>query len=210
MLLIRASVARQEVSGASGRTRLAGGEGYAAPVSSLSLRLVDRTACSPASYRVRERAPGEVDLVVLHQTATPPGVAESALDRTKAHALVLDSGSVLQLHGWLERLRFGSGPWNSRCVTIEHRANLPGRYHLGSPRWAGKVAREEWSAEGRRAQVLGARALLAIRAALGFARTSGYLACLGSCTKCSRGRMVVHRSKALSTAGSLAASFSNR
>lgn len=33
------------------------------------MTIIDRTAHSPASYRVRQREPGEVDLAVLHQTA---------------------------------------------------------------------------------------------------------------------------------------------
>ena len=98
---------------------------------------------------------------MLHQTATPPGLADGALDRTKAHALVLDSGAVLQLHPWLVRLKYGSGPWNGRGITVEHRANLPGRYQGDEPRWAGKAARETWDADARRAQVLASRALLA-------------------------------------------------
>lgn len=126
-----------------------------------ALNLVDRTGSSPGSYRVRERAPSEVDLAALHQTGTPPGLGDALLDRTRAHALVLDSGEVRHLHGWLTRLRYGSGPWNARCVSVEVRANLPGRYWRGEPRWAGSCPPERWDADSRRAQVLAARALLA-------------------------------------------------
>ena len=125
---------------------------------------VDRTHDSPEAYRVRERRPREVDLIVLHQTGTPrpADLAAPGLDRVKAHALVLDSGEVRQLHPWLARLRYGSGAWNSRCISVEHRANLPGRYHRGEPRWwrPDLVPPEAWSADERRAQVLASRDLL--------------------------------------------------
>lgn len=126
----------------------------------MSLRIIDRTARTPAGYRVRERAPSEVDLVCLHQTGTGP-LSEEAADRVKAHAVVLDDGAVLQLHPWLARLKYGSGPWNGRGITVEHRANLPGRYQGDAPRWAGKAPRETWDADARRAQVVAARGLLA-------------------------------------------------
>jgi hypothetical protein len=87
---------------------------------------VDRTHDSPEAYRVRERRPREVDLIVLHQTGTPRPVNPAApgLDRVKAHALVLDSGEVRQLHPWLARLRYGSGVpvW---CRTIMREAAFP-------------------------------------------------------------------------------------
>lgn len=102
------------------------------------LCLVDRTAHSPSKYRVRVRQLDEVDLVVLHQTGTraPESFDAPGLDRVRAHVLVLDRGEVRLLHHPLTRLRYGSSAWNARCVTIEVRANLPGRYTArGEPRW---------------------------------------------------------------------------
>lgn len=148
----------------------------------LSLRhVIDRTADSPTSYRIRERDPTKVDTVWLHQTGTAPGLPESTLLRTRAHALVLEGGEVLHLHPWLARMRYGSGPrGNPRGVNIEHRANLPGRYRGGEGRWwrppapSGwqgtadewraecdrRLPPEHWNPDGRRAQVLASRALL--------------------------------------------------
>ncbi|WAS97201.1 peptidoglycan recognition protein family protein [Nannocystis punicea] len=108
------------------------------PCAGPPLCLVDRTAHSPERYRVRVRRPDEVDLVVLHQTGTraPESFDAPGLDRVRAHALVLDGGEGRLLHHPLARLRYGSSAWNGRCVTIEVRANLPGRYTArGEPRW---------------------------------------------------------------------------
>lgn len=118
--------------------------------------MIDRTAETPLVYRIRTRDPAEVDLVVLHQT----GPRFDPL-RLKAHALVRADGEVVQLHPWLARMRYGSGPiGNSRGVNVEIEANLPGRYHRGEGRWA-QEPRDVWDADARRAQVLAARALLA-------------------------------------------------
>jgi hypothetical protein len=142
--------------------------------------IVDRTSHAPGRYRLRDRAPSEVDLVVLHQTGTQQDLPQSTLDKTRAHALILDDGTVLRLHPWTARLRYGSGPWNARCITIEHRANLPGRYVKGQGRWwrpappknfegtpaawrarcDAELSPDTWDADARRAQVLASRALL--------------------------------------------------
>lgn len=124
--------------------------------------LTDRTSASPGRYRLRDRALDEIDLVVLHQTGTRAGLPRSTLDRTRAHALILDSGEILHLHPWAARLRYGSGPWNARCITIEHRANLPGRYVAGRGRWwrPDLVPPDVWDPDARRAQVLASRQLL--------------------------------------------------
>lgn len=130
------------------------------------MTIIDHTAASPERYRVRDREPQEVDLIVLHQTGTPRprNLAAPGLDRVRAHALVLDSGEVRRLHPWLTRLRYGSGMWNARCISIEQRANLPGRYHNGEPRWwrPDLVPPELWDADERGAQVLAVRALLRV------------------------------------------------
>jgi hypothetical protein len=117
---------------------------------------VDRTAYSPEDYRVRMRDPDEVDLAVLHQTGPV-----FAADKVRAHVLVMPTGEVLELHPPLTRLLYGSSAWNSRCVTIEHAGNFPGRYTTrGTPVWW----RPELGAdhlEERVSQVEASRALLA-------------------------------------------------
>lgn len=101
------------------------------------MKIVDRTAFAPPDVRVRTRRLEEVDLVCLHQTGTPPRDPRSPrLDLTAAHLLVLDDGEVRLLHPLLTRMRVGSRWWNSRCVTVEVRANLPTRYtSKGEPVW---------------------------------------------------------------------------
>jgi hypothetical protein len=126
--------------------------------------VIDRTADSPAAYRIRTRDPDEVDLVVLHQTGTGP-LSDATAVRVKAHALVLDAGEVVQLHPWLSRMRWGSGPGgNGRGVNVEIRANLPGRYVGSAGRWwrPDLIPPERWDAAERRAQVFAARDLLRV------------------------------------------------
>lgn len=98
---------------------------------------IDRIAHSPREYRVRTRQPHEVDLVVLHQTGTPPTRKDAPiLDRVRAHVLVLQDGEVRLLHPLLTRMRYGSSTWNSRCVTVECQGNYPTRYTTaGEPVW---------------------------------------------------------------------------
>ncbi len=124
--------------------------------------LTNCTSTAPGRYRLRDRAPDEIDLVVLHQTGTRAGLSQTALDKTRAHALILDSGEILHLHPWTARLRYGSGPWNARCISIEHRANLPGRYVAEKGRWwrPDLVPPDAWDPDARRAQVLASRRLL--------------------------------------------------
>lgn len=127
--------------------------------------MIDRTADSPASHRIRTRDPDEVDTVWFHQTGTASGLLDATLVRTRAHALVLEAGEALQLHPWLARMRYGSGSrGNPRGINIEHRANLPGRYHRGEGRWwrPDLVPPERWCPDERRAQVLASRALLRV------------------------------------------------
>lgn len=76
--------------------------------------MIDRTGETPTSYRIHTRDPAEVDLVVLHQTG--PRFDPLAL---KAHALVGRDGVAVQLHPWLARMRYGSGPrGNPRGVNV--------------------------------------------------------------------------------------------
>lgn len=125
--------------------------------------MIDRTAESPTQYRVRTRDPAEVDLAVLHQTGP---IFDPV--RVRAHFLVMPDGDTLALHPPLVRMRYGSGKWNARCVTIEHAAHYPGRYTArGEPKWAGWNERAKPACEPRgrledhEAQVHAARALLA-------------------------------------------------
>lgn len=160
-----------------GGLRTPQGAAWCARQSDSLRRVIDRTAASPATYRVRERDPAEIDLVVLHQTGTG-SLSDAAALRVKAHALVLDSGEALRLHPWLGRMRYGSGPiGNRRGVNVEVRANLPGRYAGGEPIWwrpsdaglarmrttrgAWEALLERWDPDRHRARVLTARDLLA-------------------------------------------------
>ncbi len=127
--------------------------------------LIDRTAHAPAEFRVRVRRPGEVDLVVLHQTAVGRALwseGSTAWDRVRAHLVVLPSGAVHVNHDPLVRLRYGSRWWNPRCVTIEFAGNFPtrvdaaDRLYWWSPERMGKDRIEDAPE-----QVQAARALLA-------------------------------------------------
>lgn len=140
----------------------------------MSCIIADRTAHAPAGYRVRERAPREVDLVVLHQTGTGP-LSEEAADRVKAHVLVRADGRVLLLHPLRARMRYGSGPWNARAVNVELEGLFPGRLDgRGRPVWwtGGPSARDRLA--DRPEQVAAALAALAwVRAELPSVRLLG-------------------------------------
>lgn len=127
------------------------------------MRLLDRTAHSPTSYRRRKRPLESVDLAVLHQTGTPRmDPTTPALDRVRAHLLVLDDGEVRLLHPLDVYMRYGSSVWNPRCVTVEVRANLPTRYTgKGKPVWWRPDLAGADTIEAKHAQVRAVREVLA-------------------------------------------------
>lgn len=124
------------------------------------MEIVDYTARAPASYRVRERDPDEVVIAALHQTGC--NLSDGAATRVKAHLLVRADGAVWRLHPTLARLRYGTGRWNARCVTIELEGSFPGRVDARDrPVW---YRPERFGADrlaDRPAQVEAALALLA-------------------------------------------------
>lgn len=123
---------------------------------------------------MRERAPREVDLVVLHQTGTGP-LSEEAADRVKAHVLVRADGRVLLLHPLACRMRYGAAKWNARAVNVELEGLFPGRLDArGRPVWWTGGPRERDRLADRPEQVVAALAALAwIRAELPSVRLLG-------------------------------------
>lgn len=89
------------------------------------MNVLDYTAKSPASYRVRMRAPEEVTTIVCHQMGVGVWHEDNPMfARVRAHFVGQQSGRIIKNHEPLWRLRFGSGVANSYCITIEVAGNF--------------------------------------------------------------------------------------
>lgn len=95
--------------------------------------IVDRTAHSPQSKRVRTRDLSTVYALVLHQTAFSRGNRRDRYDRVTAHFVVLPDGTTIQLHPESAYLNSSNG-LNRGSVAVEFVGNFPntsGRWWRG-------------------------------------------------------------------------------
>jgi hypothetical protein len=88
--------------------------------------IVDLTAKSPQGYRVKykERTKDRIDAVILHQTAFNRGNAPELYLKTHAHFVLLQNGTIVQLHpvsAWI----VSSSAFNDNGIAIEVVGNFP-------------------------------------------------------------------------------------
>lgn len=126
------------------------------------MELRDWTGISPPGYRRCARELSTIRAAVLHQCGFEWKFGNSMWRKVRAHYVVHRTGDVTQLHPIDAQMRFGSGPANPWCVTIEHEGNLPMAYRKGEPRyWKPDIYGRSTLAP---AQILASRKLLVMLA----------------------------------------------
>jgi len=84
----------------------------------------DLTAKAPAKYRIKDRRPGQVDSVVLHQTAMNRGNTPMRYHEVHAHFVIMPNGEILNLHP-IEKYLIASSAFNDDAISIEIVGNFP-------------------------------------------------------------------------------------
>lgn len=88
------------------------------------MNIVDNTAKSPISYRVRQRKPEEITTIVLHAMGFAGWKLSNPMwYKVRAHYVVKLDGTVLMNHHPLTRMRYGSSIANSYAVSVEMEGN---------------------------------------------------------------------------------------
>jgi hypothetical protein len=86
--------------------------------------ILDLTDESDHRRRIRDRPASNVDALVLHQMGFDRGNDPRSYLRVKAHFIILQDGTVAQLHNITDYL-YSSNGLNSRSVAVEFAGNFP-------------------------------------------------------------------------------------
>jgi hypothetical protein len=86
--------------------------------------ILDRTAKTPAHYRVRSRRSVQIDTVVLHQTSFSRGSVPDNYLSVHAHFVVLPDGTIVQLHP-IDAYLVASSSFNEDSISVEVVGNFP-------------------------------------------------------------------------------------
>lgn len=89
-------------------------------------QIEDRTHLTPKAKRVKgkDRAPGKVYALVLHQMAFSRGNSPTKYDNVTAHFAILPDGKIIQLHPISAYLNASNG-FNPGSVAVEFAGNFP-------------------------------------------------------------------------------------